>query len=95
MGLRNVIGIFNITILAALTVSLARAAEPVIPPLNSSPGPEYSDDVRMFQGIPTIERAPNGRRWRRGGCAWSWGGVYLGQFFPLDPAWWRLMLLER
>ena len=36
-----------------------------------SPGPEYADNVRMFQGIPAIERAPNGRLW----AAWYGGGV--------------------
>ncbi|TAN35964.1 MAG: hypothetical protein EPN23_09675 [Verrucomicrobia bacterium] len=42
-----------------------------VPRLNSTPGPEYADSVRMFQGIPAIERAPNGRLW----AAWYGGGV--------------------
>ncbi|MFV2066992.1 MAG: sialidase family protein [Pirellulales bacterium] len=41
------------------------------PPINSTPGPEYADDVRMFQGIPSLERAPNGRLW----AMWYGGGV--------------------
>lgn len=36
-----------------------------------SPGPGYSDGVRMYQGIPGIERAPNGRLW----ATWYGGGV--------------------
>lgn len=51
--------------------SIAAADEPVLPPVNLHPGPEYSDSVRMFQGIPAIERAPNGRLW----AAWYGGGV--------------------
>ncbi len=46
-------------------------AAPCLPPLNAQPGPEYADSVRMFQGIPAIERAPNGRLW----AAWYGGGV--------------------
>jgi len=45
------------------------AARP--PALNASPGPEYADSARMFQGIPAIERAPSGRLW----AAWYGGGV--------------------
>ncbi len=40
------------------------------PPINTRPGAEYGDDTRKFQGIPTIERAPNGRLW----AAWYGGG---------------------
>ena len=40
-------------------------------PLNFAPGPEYADGVRMFQGIPGIERAPQGRLW----ATWYGGGV--------------------
>jgi predicted neuraminidase len=45
------------------------AAQP--PKLNWHPGPEYADNVRMFQGIPSIERAHNGRLW----ATWYGGGV--------------------
>ena len=41
------------------------------PPINFQPGPEYADSVRMFQGIPGIERAFNGRLW----ATWYGGGV--------------------
>jgi predicted neuraminidase len=41
------------------------------PRLYLSPGPEYADEVRMFQGIPALERAPSGRLW----AAWYGGGV--------------------
>jgi hypothetical protein len=37
---------------------LALQAAPVISP----PGPEYAGAARAFQGIPGVERAPNGRR---------------------------------
>lgn len=43
----------------------------VPPPLNLSPGPEYGDAARMFQGIPGVERAKNGRLW----ATWYGGGV--------------------
>jgi len=36
-----------------------------------NPGPEYGDETRMFQGIPSIERSPNGRLW----AAWYGGGI--------------------
>lgn len=42
------------------------------PPLvNTSPGPEYASDLRMFQGIPGLERAINGRLW----TVWYGGGT--------------------
>ncbi len=41
------------------------------PRLNMHPGPEYADSQRMFQGIPTLAAAPNGRLW----SAWYGGGV--------------------
>lgn len=40
------------------------------PPINTRPGPEYADSTRAFQGIPGIERAPNGRLW----ALWYAGG---------------------
>ena len=65
-------------VLLGLCAAFAQAASgesagtaPCIPPLNAKPGPEYADSVRMFQGIPAIERAPNGRLW----AAWYGGGV--------------------
>ena len=44
-------------------------ATPAVP--NCSPGPDYADSARMFQGIPGIERAANGRLW----ATWYGGGV--------------------
>ena len=41
------------------------------PTLNTTPGPEYADEARMFQGIPGIDRAPNGRLW----ATWYGGGT--------------------
>jgi predicted neuraminidase len=50
----------------------ARDADPALvpPPVNTAPGPEYGDDTRIFQGIPGLERAPNGRLW----ALWYAGG---------------------
>jgi len=42
-----------------------------VPPVDFAPGPEYGDAVRMFQGIPGLERAANGRLW----ATWYGGGV--------------------
>jgi predicted neuraminidase len=36
-----------------------------------SPGPQYADRLRMQQGVPSIERAANGRLW----AVWYGGGV--------------------
>lgn len=53
-------------------VSAAPGDPALIPPrINMHPGPEYADNVRMFQGIPTLEHAPNGRLW----AAWYGGGI--------------------
>ena len=55
----------------------ANDADPahVPPPVNTSPGAEYGDDPRLFQGIPGIERVPhpggNGRLW----AIWYAGGL--------------------
>ena len=40
------------------------------PQVISPPGPEYADAARAFQGIPGVERAPNGRLW----ATWYGGG---------------------
>src|SRR4051794_3723316 len=53
----------------ALAEDIAGPMEPAQP--NFSPGPEYADSVRMFQGIPDIERAANGRLW----ATWYGGGT--------------------
>jgi len=60
-------------ILCVAPAPAAEGADPatVAPPVNLAPGPEYSDHVRMFQGIPGIERSPGGRLW----ATWYGGGV--------------------
>ena len=40
------------------------------PKVNTAPGAAYGDDTRLFQGIPGIERAANGRLW----ALWYAGG---------------------
>ncbi len=66
---------FLLRLLMGLSALFGTAAEPgespILPSPNTSPGPEYSDTARMFQGIPAIERAANGRLW----AAWYGGGV--------------------
>lgn len=44
------------------------------PVINTSPGPEYGEGARAFQGIPGIERAKNGRLW----AVWYAGGTREG-----------------
>ena len=53
--------------------AMAQADDPALqaPPVNLAPGAEYSDSARMFQGIPALECAPNGRLW----VAWYGGGA--------------------
>lgn len=64
-----------VSFLLAITASTTLAAisdEVATPPVpNFSPGPEYADSARMFQGIPGIERAANGRLW----ACWYGGGT--------------------
>ena len=50
----------------------AAQEEPALapPPVIAPPGPQYADDARVFQGIPGIERAANGRLW----ATWYGGG---------------------
>jgi hypothetical protein len=50
----------------------ALAKDPALlpPAVNTAPGPHYADNARRFQGIPGIERAPNGRLW----ALWYAGG---------------------
>lgn len=43
----------------------------IVAKLRSPPGSEYGDMVRMFQGIPGLERAANGRLW----ATWYGGGI--------------------
>lgn len=56
----------------AATLSAATPEAVATPPVpNFSPGSEYSDSVRMFQGIPGLERSANGRLW----ACWYGGGT--------------------
>lgn len=55
-----------------LAPTLETARQPARMILN--PGPEFADDVRQFQGIPGIERAPGGRLW----AVWYSGGDWEG-----------------
>jgi hypothetical protein len=59
------------TVLPYLAVAAEADPAAKAPKLNWSPGPEYADSVRMFQGIPSIEIARNGRLW----ATWYGGGV--------------------
>ena len=63
------LAIIPINLLNSPVEPLAAAAIPAVP--NFAPGPEYADSARMFQGIPGIERAANGRLW----TTWYGGGV--------------------
>src|ERR1051325_4180024 len=66
---------FLFAIVASSIASAARAAEPNLSPddfgmktltppvLNVDPGPKYWPRMRMWQGIPGIERTPKGRLW--------------------------------
>ena len=47
---------------------LTEAAKPVA--VNHQPGPEYADDKRYFQGIPSVEITPGGRLY----ASWYAGG---------------------
>jgi len=74
-------GYLIITILTLLlgpimTVGTVATESPVLQPpeINLAPGPEYADSLRMFQGIPGIERAPGGRLW----ALWYGGGTREG-----------------
>lgn len=56
--------------LLAVTAPPADDAALQPPPVITQPGPRYAPDTRAFQGIPGIERAPNGRLW----ATWYGGG---------------------
>lgn len=52
--------------------ALLAGSDPALqaPRINTAPGPEYADNTRLFQGIPGIARARNGRLW----ALWYAGG---------------------
>ncbi|MEZ5402988.1 MAG: sialidase family protein [Bryobacteraceae bacterium] len=59
-------------LLAVSAALLAQSDDPALQPpvIHNPPGPEYADNTRLFQGIPGIERASNGRLW----ALWYAGG---------------------
>lgn len=62
----------RVALLLALPLACSGQTPAVVPAIpDSSPGPEYADQARRFQGIPGIECAPNGRLW----ATWYGGGV--------------------
>ena len=71
--MRDAVVVVLLTVCAAMTGSSLASDDvaQVAPSLRLSPGPEYADSVRMFQGIPGIERAANGRLW----ATWYGGGT--------------------
>lgn len=50
--------------------AMAKDQALLAPVVNTTPGPHYADDTRIFQGIPGLERAKNGRLW----ALWYAGG---------------------
>lgn len=74
MGFRHMIFTF---LTLSLLPTAVRAETPadspaaVPPAVNFEPGAEYGDDVRMFQGIPGLERSAGGRLW----ATWYGGGI--------------------
>jgi hypothetical protein len=76
MTLKNAfrsVPLISVLLFPMTSALVAHADDPsrIPPTVNFSPGPEYADDVRMFQGIPSLERSPQGRLW----AAWYGGGV--------------------
>lgn len=54
------------------------AGDPALlaPTVNTTPGPEYADTARLWQGIPGIERTRGGRLW----ATWYSGGTTEGPY---------------
>jgi predicted neuraminidase len=75
--MKQYLSVIFVALLALSNHALAEKASSVmgdaaiLPVVNLQPGPEYADSARMFQGIPGIERAANGRLW----ATWYGGGV--------------------
>ena len=53
-----------------LMLSITLGLPPQEPSLHTAPGPQYASQNRLWQGIPGIERAANGRLW----VTWFSGG---------------------
>jgi predicted neuraminidase len=62
----------TVKILSVCLALLAATQDPALTPptINLHPGPAYADSTRIFQGIPGLERAANGRLW----ALWYAGG---------------------
>ncbi len=62
----------SLSALLLLPLASLHAADPALEAavINIAPGIEYADKTRIFQGIPGIERAANGRLW----ALWYAGG---------------------
>lgn len=61
----------GLSVFLVCMASTAKGTDALTPPrLTTSPGKEYAEDTRLFQGIPSIERTDNGRLW----AAWYAGG---------------------
>lgn len=59
----------------AVLYKMVGAAQQLSAEVIETPGDEYGDSVRVWQGIPGIERASNGRLW----AAWYSGGTGEGR----------------
>ncbi len=74
---------FTILILNSALINFCEAEEKpkhkdpalIAPPVNLKPGKDYADNTRLFQGIPGMERASNGRLW----ALWYAGGAGEGE----------------
>ena len=72
----SVLAGFALTALLFEPAAVVSADDPALVPttVNTSPGPEYGDATRRFQGIPGIARAAGGRLW----ATWYSGGTNEG-----------------
>ena len=67
----NYLGASTLMLLLIATRAMALPPEREPIQVNFEPGAEYADRVRMFQGVPSLARSPNGRLW----ATWYGGGV--------------------
>ena len=85
--MRHALRLSTILLLGSLAVLKAAPPEPAIstdgllkefvhPPVNFTPGEESNAEARKYQGIPTIERSPDGRLW----AAWYAGPIHEDRF---------------
>lgn len=62
---------YGVTLWRKNPLPLYEIPKPVSPPVNLSPGPEYADEARVYQGTPAIACSGSGRLW----AAWYGGGT--------------------